>query len=255
MYLRINLRVAGIRVAIPSTLIDISAGGCQLHARTMLKPRVGIEYDLPRQGRPSLRIAGTIKKVTYTPDDRTFRYAVEFDALDYGVRDELLRFITEEQRRVISGTRGTAPEPTEVADASKTLTRLQELRGAHRVEVNVPVRYTVGDSPSPFSGTAVDISTGGIRVIVDQVLRQEWNVTVRFTLPNEMLKTLAQLRGNAASMRPFSELKFLARPLGGVKQSRGRFVQSLVFVNPDPQQTDEISRFVQVAKLTTLRRS
>lgn len=251
MYLRINLRVAGIRVLVPATLVDISGGGAQIHARTMLKPKASVEFDLPRPGDTALRLTGTIRKVTYTPDNRTFRYAVHFESLESGVREQLLRFVIEEQRRGITGSKD-APEATSLKVAS---TRLRELRSAHRVEVNVPVRYFIGDSLTAQVATAIDIGTGGLRMILDQVLRQEWVVTVRFTLPNETLKVLAQSRVTGGpAMRPFSELKFLARPLSGVKQLRGRFVQSLAFVNPDAEQAAEIDRFVQASRLTTIAR-
>ncbi len=51
----------------------------------MLDPHIAVEFDLPRAG---MAPAG----------DRTFRYAVEFDALPETTRDELARFIHEEQR-------------------------------------------------------------------------------------------------------------------------------------------------------------
>ena len=252
MYLRINLRISGVRIAVPATLIDISGGGCQIHARTMVKPRTSIEFDLPRDDEPSLRVTGVIKKVTYAPEDRTFRYAIQFETLEPGVRDEVLRFVIEEQRRAIVLAR-TDEEPA-LPKLPKLSTRLRELRTAHRVEINVGVKYTIGESLTAHDGTAIDISTGGLRLILDQVLRQEWLVTLRFTLPNEILKALAQSRGSLAqTLRPFGELRVAARPLPGVRQLRGRYLQSLTFINPDAAQTEEITRFVQATRLTTIR--
>ncbi len=249
MYLRINLRVAGARVAIPATLVDISGGGAQIHARTLLKPQAWVEFELARPDGTPLQLKGSIRKVTYTPADRTFRYAVHFESLEPGVRETLLRFVLEEQRRGISGSKAAL----ELSPLKKASTRLRELRKAHRVEVNVPVRYSIGDSPNAQDATAIDVGTGGMRLILDQVLRQEWHVTIRFTLPNDTLKALAQSRGASGSaMRPFCEVKFLARPLPGVKQLRGRFVQSLAFVNPDARYAAEIERFVQATRLTSL---
>ncbi len=244
MYLRIDVRVAGVRIPIPSTLVDISAGGCQIHARTMIKPHVAIEFDLPRTGQPPLRLAGKLRKVTYTASDRTFRYAVEFDSLSDLTRDDLARFIHEEQRRAINVTRRSEDEKP------KPNTRLQELRAHRRVEVNIPVTYSIGDTPGVYEGVAVDVSTGGLRLISDRVLRQEWDVTVRFTLPNDVLRVL---HARAGVQRPFSELRLTARPLPGVKQTRGRYMQSLVWVNPDPHVTEEIDRFVEAAQYTSLR--
>ncbi len=241
MYLRIDLRVAGVRIPVPSTLVDISAGGCQIHARTLIKPHVAIEFEIPRNGKSPLRLAGKLRKVTYTATDRTFRYAVEFDSLSDGMRDELARFIHEEQRRALSISRRGVEE-----ERPKPSMRLQELRAHRRVEVNLSVTYTVGSTPGNFEGIAVDVSTGGLRLISDRVLRQEWDVNIRFTLPNDVLRVL---HSRAGIQRPFSELRLVARPLPGVKQTRGRYMQSLVWVNPDPQTTDEIHRFVEANTL------
>ncbi len=241
MYLRVDVRVAGIRIPVPATLVDISAGGCQIHARTMIKPHVAIEFDLPRSGVPPLRLSGKLRKVTYTASDRTFRYAVEFESLGDSTRDDLAKFIHEEQRRALSvSRRGTEEE------RPKPSTRLQELRAHRRVEVNLPVTYTIGTTPGTNEGVAVDVSTGGLRLISDRVLRQEWDITIRFTLPNDVLRILHSRSG---AQRPFSELRLVARPLPGVKQTRGRYMQSLVWVNPDPQTTDEIHRFVEANTL------
>lgn len=248
MYVRIDLRVTGVRIPIPSTLVDISAGGCQVHARTMLKPHLAVEFDLPRSGMPPLRLTGKLRKVTYTAADRTFRYAVEFESLSEATRDDLARFIHEEQRRAISQTRGHLDE-----EKPKPSTRLQELRAHRRVEVNIPVRYTVGESGASFEGIAVDVSTGGVRILIDRVLRQEWDVLLRFTPPSDVLRAM-HARAGGGVQKPFTELKLTARPLPGVKQSRGRYIQSLIWVNPDPHMTEEIHRFVEAVQASTLRK-
>ncbi|MDP9024294.1 MAG: PilZ domain-containing protein [Candidatus Eremiobacteraeota bacterium] len=254
MYVRIDLRVAGMRVALPCTLVDISGGGCQVHSRTMLKPRTSVEFDLPRPDQSSLLISGAIKKVTYTPENRTFAYTVEFATLDALTRDQLLRFVVDEQRRGLKRARSAPEVPPENA-RHKPMTRIQELRGSLRVEVNLPVQYSVDDAAQLYDATAIDVGTGGMRLIVDQVLRQEWHLCIRFTLPNDVLKALHQQRGGTApALRPFGELRVNARALGGVKQSRGGFIQSLVFSGPDASAIEEIHRFVQATKLTTLRR-
>jgi c-di-GMP-binding flagellar brake protein YcgR len=237
LYQRIDVRAAGVRVSIPATLVDISGGGCRFHSRTMLNPQTAVDYELPRPRMPSLRLSGLLRKVTYAPNDRTFHYAMEFSALTDEAREELLRFIAEEQRRSITG----APM-VEAEQPARTPLRLQEQRAQRRVEVNVPVRYTVVDVPEHFTATAIDISTGGIRIIGDAILRREWTVTLRFTFPN--------LQGTP----PFRELRMRATPLPGVKQSRGRYVQSLSWLTPDPEDANEIQRFVQAMRLTSLRR-
>jgi c-di-GMP-binding flagellar brake protein YcgR len=249
MYLRINLRVSGLRVPVPATLIDLSGGGGMVQSRTMLRPHTPAEFDLPREGQPHLRLGGKIRKVTYSANDRTFRYALEFDALSDETREALLRFIIEEQRRTISlSKRGT--------DIAKPVlsTRIQEQRAHRRIELNMPVRYDIVDRTGVYAATAVDISTGGIRLIGEQVLRQEWTISIRFTLPSDVLRVVTHVKGAQRSTAPFQELRLQARVLPGVKQSRGKYVQSLVWLHPDPRATDEIDRFVQAAQYASLRR-
>jgi c-di-GMP-binding flagellar brake protein YcgR len=249
MYLRINLRVSGMRVPIPATLIDLSGGGGMVQSRTMIKPHVSVEFDLPREGGPHLRLAGKIRKVTYSAADRTFRYAVEFETLSEDSREALLRFIIHEQRRTLSLTRrGQEARPT-------ISTRIQEQRAHRRIELNMPIRYTLSEGATAGSAIAIDVSTGGMRIITEQVLRQEWVVSVRFTLPNDVLRAVQAVKGSShRAGAPFQEMRIQAQALPGVKQTRGRYIQSLIWINPDPADTQEIDRFVQAAQLASLRR-
>ena len=248
MYLRINLRVSGVRAPVPATLVDLSGGGGMVTARTMLKTQLPVEFDLPRDGLPHLRLPGKIRKVSYSPSDRTFKYAVEFDTLDHDAREALLRFIIDEQRRTISiARRGDG------AHTKPKLSRLQEQRAHLRIDVNIPVRISIVDVPGMMEAVAIDVSTGGARILIDHVLRQEWVVTLRFTFPNEVLKA-QHARPEGRTAAPFQELRVNARALPGIKKSRNKYIQSLVWVNPDPKITEEISRFVQAAQLAALRK-
>ncbi len=238
MSLPIDLRVSGVRAPVSATLIDLSGGGGMVAARTALKGQSPVEFDLPRDGQPHLRLPGKIRKVTFMPRERQFRYAVEFENLDDHTREALHSFITFEQRRELSATRHGAelrkPEPS-----------TQEQRAHRRIDVEIPVRIAILDVPGTMEATLVDVSTGGVRVLIQHVLRQEWVVALRFTLPSDVLRAGA----------PFGEIKVAARALPGVKQFRGKYIQSLVWVNPDPAITAEINRFVQAAHLVALRRA
>ncbi|MGB6986360.1 MAG: PilZ domain-containing protein [Candidatus Aquilonibacter sp.] len=238
MSLHIDLRVSGIRAPVNATLIDLSGGGGMVAARTALKAETPVEFDLPREGQPHLRLAGKIRKVTFMPHERTFRYAVEFEHLDEETREAVHSLITFEQRRQLSVKRHGAqlrkPEPS-----------TQEQRAHRRVDVEIPVRISIVNVPRMMEATLVDVSTGGVRVLIQHVLRQEWVVTLRFTLPSEVLRTGT----------PFDEIRVAARALPGIKQYRGKYIQSLVWVNPDPAITAEINRFVQAAHLVALRRA
>jgi hypothetical protein len=239
MTLNISLRASGFRAPLSATLVDLSGGGGMVSARTALKAKTPVEFDLPREGQPHLRLAGKIRKVTFMPGERLFKYAVEFENLDDETREALHRFITFEQRRELSVARRgtklhTAPEVSE-----------KELRAHRRVDVDVPVRISIVDVPRAMEATIIDVSTGGVRILIEHVLRQEWVVTLRFTLPSEVLRSGA----------PFDEIKVSARALPGIKQWRNKYIQSLVWVNPDPTITAELNRFVQAAHLVALRRA
>jgi c-di-GMP-binding flagellar brake protein YcgR len=235
MYVRVDLRVASRGAAVPATLIDLSGGGCRVEARTMLRPRVAVEFELPRPGAPALPLTGILRKGLYLPRERTFHYAIEFDGLDAAVREALSRFVAEEQRRAIAG-RGT-PEMPELQ--RPTGPRLHARRAHPRIEINTPVRYTIGEVSAARNATAVDVGCGGIRLITGQVLRPEWNVRISMTLP--------------ASEREAGEIRVTCRPLAGVRQSRGQYIQSLAFVDPDPDVTRRIQNFVENSRLTRLR--
>jgi hypothetical protein len=237
MTLRIHLRVSGMRGPVAATLIDLSSGGGMVAAKTALKAHTPVEFDLPREGQPHLRLPGKIRKVTFLPGDRTFRYAVEFENLDEATREALHRFITLEQRRELSVARRgfelRTPSPS-----------TDDQRAHRRIEVEIPVKISAADVPGVMEATLIDVSTGGVRVLIQHVLRQEWAVTLRFTLPSDVLR----------SGSPFEEIKVSARALPGIKQFRGKYIQSLVWTNPDPAITAEIHRFVQAAHLVALRR-
>lgn len=238
MALPIDLRVSGFGAPVSATLEDLSGGGGMVGARSALKVNAVVEFDLPRDGQPHLRLPGKIRKVTFMPSDRTFKYAVEFQNLDAETREALHRYINEQQRRTLAVTRhGVEPK------LSKQQT--SEQRAHRRIEVEIPVRISIVDVPGQMEATLIDVSTGGVRILIQHVLRQEWVVTLRFTLPSDVL------RGGP----PFNEIKVSARALPGIKQLRNKYIQSLVWVHPDPAITAEINRFVQAAHLVALRRA
>jgi c-di-GMP-binding flagellar brake protein YcgR len=238
MSLNITLRVSGFRAPVAATLVDLSGGGGMVAAKTALKAHTAVEFDLPLDGQPHLRLPGKIRKVTYMASERTFKYAVEFDNLDEETREALHRLVVFEQRRELNAMRRGTELPKPRLSAN-------EQRAHRRVDVEVPVRISIVDVPRAIDATLIDVSTGGVRILIEQVLRQEWVVTLRFTLPSDVLRSGA----------PFDEIKVNARALPGLKQWRSKYIQSLVWVDPDPAITAEISRFVQAAHLVGLRRA
>lgn len=218
--LHITLRVSGMRAPVQATLLDLSGGGGLIETKSALPAPAAVEFDLPREGAPHLRLPGRIQKATFLPAGRRFKYAVEFDALDEDVRETLLRFISFEQRRTLRPEDGRRPPVPP---------RSLEQRAHRRRNANLPARIAIKDVIAPIDATLLDVSTGGARLQIEQVLRQEWDLTLRFSLRGER------------------EIKLRARVLPGVKQQRGRYIQSVVWVDPDPLATRAIDTFVRIA--------
>ena len=220
MNLQVSLRVSGVRGPVPAMLIDLSGGGGMLIAKQMLRAPVAVEFDLPRKGAPPLRLPGRIQKATFLPADRTFKYAVEFDALDEGERESLLRYISAEQRRLL---RSSGEHP----DRAAAEPRASEQRAHRRIDVTMPVRIAITDVPGAMEGIALDLSTGGARIACGRVLRQEWEITIYLMPPDGR------------------DIKLRARALPGVKPWRGQYIQSVIWVDPDPAATRDIDRVVR----------
>jgi len=239
MHAPIHLRVADVREALPATLVNISGGGCQIDAAVLLQTHLPMRFSLPRPGLGDLVLTGTINKIRHTKHDHTYHYGIAFEIAGEDEREELSRFISEEQLRALEGTHASAAAP-------RSTKRLLEQRSCVRTVASFPVRYTVPEQPDvTYEALALDLSTGGMRIITDRILRREWNINVNISLPNDGLRTAA----------PFMPLSLLASPLPGIRNSRGRYVHSLSFRNPSAAAIDEISRFIRANELSRASRS
>jgi len=238
MHVPIHLRVTGVREALPATLVNISGGGCQIDAAVLVQTRLPVRFNLARPGRTDLVLTGTIRRIRHTKHDPAYHYGVAFEIADESEHDELLRFIGEEQLRALKGARAPeAPPPRK---------RLLEQRSCVRTVASFPVRYTVPEQPGVvYEGLALDLSTGGMRIVTDRILRREWRINVKISLPNEGLRATV----------PFEPLSLLASPLPGIRNSRGRYVHSLSFRNPSAAAIDEILRFIRANELSRTSRN
>jgi hypothetical protein len=242
MYASIEIRIPGQRAAVPATLVDVSGGGCRLTTRVMLKPRATVTFDLPVEGARPIKLSGRVTKVRYTPADRTFHYGVQFQIEREEQRDRLLHFIGDEQRRALEAARLRRAMRGEEQPT-------QERRSTTRVRMNFALQYSISGVPGAFAATALDIGVGGARLALDQVLRTEWAIELRLTLPNDVLRMAAQVAGsNSRAMRPFHELRIAAQPQTGVLRTQEHFIQRLTFVHAPRLTTSELTRFVAAAQ-------
>jgi len=241
IYSTIHLRIQGVRAPILATLVDISGGGCLINTRTMLQERYPVQFDLGNGTEARLTLTGRIRKARYTRSDHTFHYGIEFSFLNEVEREELLRFISQEQRRTLTGR---------VESTIRAASFPRELRSNHRVDTSFPVHCNVSGLSHPFVVDAVDISAGGMRVLTSRILRQEWAIELRFTLPNDVLRKVRQFAGgNIAKGHPFNEMIVTGQALPGLTPSNAQFVQRLTFYRPNPHTISELQRFVNAVRL------
>jgi len=241
IYSTINLRIPGVRAPIVATLVDLSGGGCLINTRTMLQERYPVQFDLVNAAEAKLTLTGRIRKARYTRTDHTFHYGVEFSFLDETEREELLRFISHEQRRTLTGR---------VESTIRSASYPRDLRNHHRVDTSFPVQCNVSGLSHPFVVDAVDVSAGGMRVLTGRILRQEWAIELRFTLPNDVLRKVRQFAGgNIAKGHPFNEMSVTGQALPGLTPANAQFIQRLTFHRPNPHTISELQRFVNAVRL------
>lgn len=241
MFTDVALRVPGMRSGVPATLVDISGGGCRIATQLMIKPHADVEFDLPAGSR-ALKLSGRIAKVRYIPVDRTFHYGISFESLDEPKRDVLLRYISAEQRRTLEEKRVRLPSATEDRAAEN------ERREHARARIPFPVSYAISGVPSTLRARALDVGAGGIRISTDRILRVEWAIELRFSLPNDVLRMAHQIDGQAHDLRPFAPMRVKVRPLPGVMRMRERYIQRLAFMYAASGTVAEIERFVAISQ-------
>jgi hypothetical protein len=241
LYVQVDLRASGMRWGVPSILVDVSGGGCQITSRLMLHPRASVEFDLPAGGR-SISLAGVVTKVRYTPVDRMFHYGIGFMEIPERERESLMRYLSGEQRRVLEANRKRHTAPGSSFRRAET-----ERRQTARARVHFPIVYTISGVSSTFDANALNIGTGGIRLAIDRVLRTEWALELRITLPSEVLRMAQQVGAKIRDARPFRTLRVTARPLPGVLRARDHYVQRLAFVHPSRDVVAELQRFLDAS--------
>ena len=251
MYVPIHLRVPGIRESVPATLVNLSGGGCQVNAAILVQTRLPVAFNLTRPGMTDLSLRGTIKKIRHAKQDHTFHYGIAFLMTSEHEREALLGFISQEQLRAIQGPRHAAS----LQPAAPR--RLLEQRACIRTLASFPVRYVIPDQPgTTYEATSLDVSTGGMRIVTDRILRRDVPIEVKLSLPNDVLRIALQFhRNDMHQTEPFVPLSLRASALPGIRNSRGRYVHSLAFHNPSAAAIDEILRFIQANELGRPHRS
>ncbi|MBV8637149.1 MAG: PilZ domain-containing protein [Candidatus Eremiobacteraeota bacterium] len=209
----IEMRATGIDVLIRATLEDLSATGCRVSTRVPLRMTHPVRIELPRPGRPPLRVTGNVVRARGLVADRVYHYGVLF-RLDNGeMRDDVRSYVSFYASK-FARIRNGADRRSSVSGVDVKL----------QVEISIPQN-------GRFTAIAVALRTNGMRIASDRVLRQEWPMKIDLRLgsviPGE--SPIVTVRANA---------------LPGARRVRGQYVQDVEFCELPLRVQSAIEHFI-----------
>lgn len=140
-------------------------------------------------------------------------------------------------------------------------------RTAFRAEVDFNVYYELVGRPGERRAMANDLSSGGLRLMLDEDLIREQEVLLHFTLPGEFLEHFKEHKEVSEDTpfgprtkripkppRKFSEMHVRAKSLVVFfNLPRTKFIHGMQFVDISEATMDEIERFNHYWQLNQLR--
>jgi hypothetical protein len=148
-----------------------------------------------------------------------------------------------------------------------TATVTDEQRKAYRAAFEFPIEYVLEGRAGTRAALASDLSTGGLRIVGDEDLPENALLTLRFTLPNELIagehveKEVEQTTPRGKVKRkvmsppdPFHEMCVRGRVVVAfLHLTRRRLMHGVAFVDIDERTQEEIQRFIHIWQLRQLR--
>ena len=245
----------------PAAIVNISEGGCRINAKAMMLKDAKISFDLNRPGKAPLRLSGIVKNIDFRADTRLFDYGVQFVGLRPADADAVYQFVIEEQRRALAAKDETPAHGRHLKDGRAA--RQEVLRVERAFEISYSVPGQRGANPA----IALDISRGGMRIVLDRAINTDRSVDLRFTLPQDVLDALTRreesrggsIFGREISVKevkapPFPELRVAVKFMPGMHEIKGRFHYSVSFLRPKPEFIDQVERYIHAAHLTELKK-
>lgn len=256
--LPIAVTVRGLPAPVYGTLINISETGCRLRSLILLDRSRLIEFSLNRSSGDTLTLRGRVLSRTTPMSEAGYEYGVAFEEATPGMQDALAREILEMQRRA-------AAARVSARDAVKGSVADKQRRTSVRTIVSFSVRYRSANR-APSNAEANDISSGGLRMICDDVLKVGTELELRFRLPAHVLDAYPKRDQRVEitpfgerrvrvpdNRRPFEEMIVRGRVLSRHEPQRGREVYGVGFVDIDGYQREEIARFSHAVQLSKIR--
>lgn len=226
-----RLRVAGLSLLVNAVIVDISLGGCLLRSWIVLDRGASLQFDWDGPY-GTISFNANIAARSSSKQGPAYEYNVTFADMSVAAAGNLARQLTEFQRRTLI--------KSEIASAAAAPAEEQQ-RQAYRARVDFPVQIRLQSDDRQTSSIAIDLSSGGMRVVAHGgLIPRDELVSVRFRLP-----------GTPHS--PSEELQVSAR---AVERGtfRGRPALGLIFVEIDGYCREQIARYVHAAQLQRLSR-
>ena len=146
-----------------------------------------------------------------------------------------------------------------------TITETQ--RKNFRASVEFSVLYDVTGRTGPRTALANDLSAGGLRLLGDEDLPNDTLLSIRFTLPNELVrgvqleKEIVETTARGKVKRkimvppePFREMIVHGKiVIAFFNSRRRRFAHGVQFLDTDERTREEIQRFIHVWQIRLLR--
>ncbi|MDP9017889.1 MAG: PilZ domain-containing protein [Candidatus Eremiobacteraeota bacterium] len=259
--LPLKLDVTGIPQPVPATLIDISEGGCKISSKSILLKEVDLAFEVPRNGKEPLKLRGKVRHIEFKGVTHTFDYGISYVGLRPADTDAIYQFVVEEQRRKLQAKDTDNAPTTRVGGKTK-----DREAAVLRVERRFPIKFTIFGQRTLEAGIAIDVSRGGMRVILPRQMPDDRTLELRFTLPDDVLDVLTRREHSRAEglfgrditvkekrARLFQELRIQVKMLPGWHEIKGAFHYSVSFLRPKPDFTEEIERFLHAAQLTEIK--
>lgn len=258
--LPVQLSVAGIRLPVNATIVNVSVTGCRLKSWIALERDAKIAFDWPREG-VDLHVAGKIVMRQSSQEGAAFEYGIEFEGLLPAQADLLAKEIHEAQRREALN-RSMQAKALNVKPGD-----VNNRRSAYRARADFRVDLIRDDGKLlPIKVSAVDISSGGLRVVSNKPLTPQDEVTLRFRLPDEVLKIFPSgvqeevvntpfgpRKHTKNKRKPFEEMRIRSRIAAQLEDYEGQLAFGIAFVELDVYTREEIARFIHAVQLGELR--
>ena len=257
------MRVSGMPVTVHGTLMDMSAEGCRVRSLISLEKNSGVRFDVRGSSGKKLELRGRIAVRKKVVGHAFYEYGIAFDKISTADSDALISLIMEFQRRA-------AADRVETKETAVDNSKPGKQRGTYRAVVAFPIKYRREGRPGVTLAEANDLSAGGLRLITKEPMPGDSILILEFTLPQEVLSVYPAKPAEDPSpfgdrgitrpkpkdpRRPFEPMTIRGKVAARLKDSAGRIVLGVQFLDADAYTREEIQRYIHAVQLFKLRSS